>query len=129
MRFTSAVALSLALAAAPVVAAVQPPESIAAAAADSAHRSADNVKLDEGRKPAQVLQFLGLKSGMKVLDLFGGNAYWAEITAPVVGPKGHVTVWEPTQFFGDKTKQSFAAFMGARHPSRRRTCRRIMPTG
>jgi predicted methyltransferase len=116
MRFTSAVALSLALAAAPVAAAVQPPESIAAAAADSAHRSADNVKLDEGRKPAQVLQFLGLKSGMKVLDLFGGNAYWAEITAPVVGPKGHVTVWEPTQFYGDKTKQSFATFMAA-HPN------------
>jgi predicted methyltransferase len=116
MRFTSAVALSLALAAAPVVAAVQPPESIAAAAADSAHRSADNVKLDEGRKPAQVLQFLGLKSGMKVLDLFGGNAYWAEITAPVVGPKGHVTVWEPTQFYSDKTKQSFATFMAA-HPN------------
>jgi predicted methyltransferase len=116
MRFTSAVALSLALAAAPVIAAVQPPESIAAAAADSAHRSADNVKLDEGRKPAQVLQFLGLKSGMKVLDLFGGNAYWAEITAPVVGPKGHVTVWEPTQFYGDKTKQSFATFMAA-HPN------------
>jgi predicted methyltransferase len=116
MRFTYAVALSLALAAAPVAAAVQPPESIAAAAADSAHRSADNVKLDEGRKPAQVLQFLGLKSGMKVLDLFGGNAYWAEITAPVVGPKGHVTVWEPTQFYGDKTKQSFATFMAA-HPN------------
>jgi predicted methyltransferase len=116
MRFTSAIALSLALAAAPVAAAVQPPESIAAAVADSAHRSADNVKLDEGRKPAQVLQFLGLKSGMKVLDLFGGNAYWAEITAPVVGPKGHVTVWEPTQFYGDKTKQSFATFMAA-HPN------------
>jgi predicted methyltransferase len=116
MRFTSAVALSLALAAAPVGAAVQPPESIAAAVADSAHRSADNVKLDEGRKPAQVLQFLGLKSGMKVLDLFGANAYWAEVTAPVVGPKGHVTVWAPTQFYNDKVKQSFGAFMAA-HPN------------
>jgi predicted methyltransferase len=116
MRFTYAVAMSLALAAAPVAAAVQPPESIAAAAADTAHRSADNVKLDEGRKPAQVLQFLGLKPGMKVLDLFGANAYWAEITAPVVGPKGHVTVWEPTQFYSGKTKQSFASFMAA-HPN------------
>jgi predicted methyltransferase len=116
MRFTYAVALSLALAAAPVAAAVQPPESIAAAVTDSTHRSADNVKLDEGRKPAQVLQFLGLKPGMKVLDLFGANAYWAEITAPVVGPKGHVTVWEPTQFYSDKTKQSFASFMAA-HPN------------
>jgi predicted methyltransferase len=116
MRFTSAVALSLALTAVPLAAAVHPPTSIAAAVADTAHRSADNIKIDEGRKPAQVLQFLGLRPGMKVLDLFGVNAYWAEITSPVVGPKGHVTVWEATQFYSDKSKQSFATFMAA-HPN------------
>jgi predicted methyltransferase len=116
MRFTSALALSLALAAVPAIAAPKPPTSIAAAVADTTHRSPDNVKLDDGRKPAQVLQFLGVKPGMKVLDLFGGNAYWAEMTAPVVGAQGHVTVWEPAQFYSDKTKQSFAAFMAA-HPN------------
>ena len=116
MRFTSAAAVSLLFVAVPLSAAPQPPETIAAAVADTAHRSADNIKLDEGRKPAQVLQFLGLKSGMKVLDLFGANAYWAEITAPVVGPKGHVTVWAPTQFYNDKVKASFATFMSA-HPN------------
>jgi predicted methyltransferase len=87
--------------------------STAVAASD---RSPNNVQLDAGRKPAQVLQFLGLKPGMKVLDLFGANAYWAEITAPVVGPKGHVTVWQPTQFYGDKAKQIFATF-AAGHPN------------
>ena len=118
MRFTSVAAMSLVLAAAPLIAkpAAPAPETIAAAVADNAHRSPDNVKIDEGRKPAQVLKFLGLKGGMHVLDLFGGNAYWAEITAPVVGSAGHVTVWEPTQFYSDKTKQSFAAFM-AGHPN------------
>jgi predicted methyltransferase len=117
MRSASVVALSLALAAVvPLAAAVQAPETIAAAVADTNHRSPDNVKLDEGRKPAEVLRFLGLKPGMKVLDLFGANAYWAEIEAPVVGPKGHVTVWQPTQFYNDKTKASFAAFMAA-HPN------------
>ena len=30
--------------------------------------------------------------------------------APVVGPKGHVTVWEPTQFYSDKAKAAFEAF-------------------
>ena len=35
---------------------------------------------------------------MSVIDLFGANKYWAEIMAPAVGPKGHVLVWEPTQF-------------------------------
>jgi predicted methyltransferase len=87
-----------------------------AAAVSATDRTPDNVKLDEGRKPAQVLQFLGLRRGMHVLDLFGANAYWAEITSPVVGPKGHVTVWNPTQFYSDKRKQAFEAFM-AKHPN------------
>jgi predicted methyltransferase len=118
MRFTSVAAFSLVLFATPLMAkpAAQAPVTIASAVADTAHRSPDNVKLDEGRKPAQVLQFLGLKRGMHVLDLFGANAYWAEMTAPVVGPSGHVTVWQPTQFYNDKAKASFAAFM-ATHPN------------
>src|SRR6478672_12115511 len=115
MRMTRLAALSLAIAAVSVSSAAFAQTTIAAAVASPA-RSPDNVKLDEGRKPAQVLKFLGLKSGMNVLDLFGANAYWAEMTAPVVGPKGHVTVWMPTQFYSDKTKASFATFMAA-HPN------------
>ncbi|HET8534445.1 MAG TPA: methyltransferase [Sphingomicrobium sp.] len=84
--------------------------STIAAAVASPSRDADNVKLDEGRKPAQVLAFLGLKPGMHVLDLFGANRYWSEIMAPVVGPKGHVAVWNPSQFYSDKTKAAFEAF-------------------
>lgn len=115
MRSTSIIALSIALLAVPLAAAAAPAPSttISAAVADTAHRSPANVKMDEGRKPSQVLMFLGLKRGMHVLDLFGGNAYWAEISAPVVGPNGHVTIWEPTQFYGDKTKASFATFAAA----------------
>ena len=109
-----AAALTLSTALAPALAA--PKTQTIAAAVAASDRSPDNVKLDEGRKPAQVLQFLGLRPGMHVLDLFGGNAYWAEVMAPVVGPKGHDTVWEPTQFYNDKTKASFAAFM-AKHPN------------
>jgi predicted methyltransferase len=117
MRFAKLATLSLAFAAVPLAAetAAQQPAPIAAAVASPA-RSSDNIKLDESRKPAEVLHFLGLKSGMKVLDLFGANAYWAEISAPAVGSKGHVTVWEPTQFYKDKAKESFAAFM-AKQPN------------
>jgi len=110
MHLSNRIALALALTAAPLaVVFAAPPESIAAAVA-APGRTPDNVKLDESRKPAEVLAFLGLRSGMSALDLFGGNAYWAEIMAPAVGPKGHVTVWEPTQFYGPDTKKSFAAF-------------------
>jgi predicted methyltransferase len=90
--------------------AVAKPADIGAAVAATANRSADNVKLDEGRKPAEVLQFLGLQSGMQAIDLFGGNRYWAEIMAPAVGPKGHVTVWEPKQFYDKDSQEKFAAF-------------------
>ncbi len=76
-------------------------------------RTADNVKLDEGRKPNEVLNFLGLEKGMRVIDMFGANLYWAEIMAPVVGPRGRVTVWQPTQFLNDKRRKNFAAFAAA----------------
>src|SRR3954454_25304321 len=117
MRLAKIAALSIALTAVPLAAksAAQQPVSIAAVVA-STSRNPDNLKLDAARKPSEVLQFLGLRPGMNVLDLFGANAYWAEITSPVVGPKGHVTVWNPTQFYSEKRKASFAAFMGS-HPN------------
>jgi predicted methyltransferase len=115
MRLSTLAAFSIIFAAMPAPASPAPASPVAAAVA-APGRTADNVKLDESRKPAEVLQFLGLKPGMQVLDLLGANAYWAEIMAPVVGPKGHVTVWEPTQFYGDKAKASFAQFM-ARQPN------------
>jgi predicted methyltransferase len=75
----------------------------------SPDRSADNVKLDESRKPVEVLKFLGLRPGMRVADPFGGNFYWAEITGRAVGPKGHVTVWQPQQFYTQKTYDAYQA--------------------
>jgi predicted methyltransferase len=114
MRLAKVFAISLALWS-PALAKTAP-SPIAAAVSDTANRSPENLKLDEGRKPAQVLSFLQLRPGMNVLDLFGANAYWAEIASPVVGPKGHVTVWMPTQFYNEKRKQSFDAFM-ASHPN------------
>jgi len=117
MRSLNAFAVSLALVATPLAAtAAGAAQTTIAAAVAASDRSERNLKLDEGRKPAQVLQFLGLKPGMNVLDLFGANAYWAEITSPVVGPKGHVTVWNPAQFYSDKAKASFEAF-AAKHPN------------
>lgn len=107
----AAIVLPLALVCTPLAAkpAAPAPATITAAIASPA-RSADNVKLDQSRKPAEVLSFLGLKAGMNVIDLFGGNRYWAEIMAPVIGPRGHVLVWEPTQFYKPDAKTAFEAF-------------------
>ena len=101
--------IALALAAAPLAQLVAAPADVAAAVVQPS-RSADNVKLDESRKPAELLNFLGLEQGMTVIDMFGANRYWAEITAPAIGPQGKIYVWQPTQFYDDKTKAAFAEF-------------------
>jgi predicted methyltransferase len=109
MRFTTLAATMLALTvAAPLGAKSAMGATTVAAAMASPNRRPDNVKLDEGRKPAQVLAYLSLKPGMNVLDLFGANGYWAEIMAPAIG-KGHDTIWAPTQFYNDKAKANVAA--------------------
>jgi predicted methyltransferase len=86
---------------------------VTAAVADSAHRTPDNVKLDAGRKPVELLRFLGLKPGMRVADMFGGNNYWGEILAPAVGSKGRVTIWLPSQFYDSKANQKLSALATA----------------
>lgn len=88
------------------------PADVAAAVAATAARTEANVKLDADRKPAEVLTYLGLEKGMRVLDMFGANQYWAEIFAPAVGPDGFVTVWQPNQFLNDKRRATFAEFAG-----------------
>ncbi|WP_294122846.1 methyltransferase [Sphingomonas sp.] len=98
------------------VAASAAPADVKASVAATAARSEANVKLDESRKPAEVLKFLGLRQGMWVADPFGGNLYWAEITAPAVGPKGRVTIWEPSQFYDQKSLDNFNA-LHARQPN------------
>ena len=107
---TAAVTLALATAAASAQ------STVPAAIANTGARTEANVKLDESRQPAEVLKFLGLRPGMRVSDPFGGNFYWAEITAPAVGPKGRVSVWTPKQFYSQKTYDLYQA-VKAKHPN------------
>ena len=86
------------------------PADVKSSVAATTARSPENVKLDESRKPAEVLKFLGLQQGMWVADPFGSNLYWAEITAPAVGPKGRVTIWEPKQFYDQKGYDRLTAY-------------------
>jgi predicted methyltransferase len=72
-----------------------------AAAVSAPGRPASQTALDEGRKPAEVLAFLGLKQGMTAADVMAGAGYYSEIMARVVGPKGKVVAYEPSQFAGD----------------------------
>jgi predicted methyltransferase len=45
---------------------------------------------DSARKPVEVLQFLGLQSGMAVLDVYAAGGYYTFILSRAVGPQGIV---------------------------------------
>jgi predicted methyltransferase len=61
-----------------------------ASAAGSAERLPGDADLDPGRKGPEVLQFLGIRPGMTVLDLYSGGGYFTELAALVVGVSGRV---------------------------------------
>lgn len=57
---------------------------------DASDRSADDRALDPGRHPVELLEFLGLRPGMKVAEISAGGGYTTELLARVVGPTGVV---------------------------------------
>src|SRR5690348_3385574 len=64
-------------------------------------------KLDGYRKPAAVLQFLGLEEGDRALDLFGSGGYYGMIMARAVGSRGSVDSWESENFVSDETRKNW----------------------
>ncbi|MDK2769375.1 class I SAM-dependent methyltransferase [Sphingomonas sp.] len=95
------IAAALAISLCPAAASAQTDVQSAVAAPG---RPADQVALDAGRKPAEVLAFLGLKSGDVAADIMAGSGYYTEIMARAVGPKGKVIAVEPEQFYTGQPK-------------------------
>jgi predicted methyltransferase len=94
------------LAAMPAVATAAPAKVAAAVA--SADRPEAARKLDDSRKPADVLGFLELEAGDRALDVMAGNGYYTELMAKAVGPKGSVVALEPPVFLDDKGRAEWA---------------------
>jgi predicted methyltransferase len=94
LNLTVAVAALTAITAAAAAAAV--PAYIASAVAD-ASRPADDVKRDADRKPAEVIAFSGMKPGWTIADYIPGGGYYDRIFAGVVGPKGRVYAFYPSE--------------------------------
>ena len=66
-------------------------------------------KLDEGRMPAAVLAFAGVKPGQKVLDFFAGGGYYSLLLARAVGPTGTVIAANPP---GENDAKAWEPFVG-----------------
>ncbi len=68
--------------------------TIAAAVADANRPDADKQR-DANRKPAQTLEFLGIKPGEQVAEILPGGGYFTRIFSKAVGPQGHVYALVP----------------------------------
>jgi predicted methyltransferase len=66
-----------------------PSASNVAAVADKARPEADT-KRDADRKPAEMLDFAGVKAGQTVVDFIPGGGYFTRIFSKAVGPNGVV---------------------------------------
>lgn len=71
------------------IAEAKPSPAVVAAVADKGRPEADT-KRDADRKPAEMLEFSGVKPGSVVADFIPGGGYFTRIFAKTVGPKGKV---------------------------------------
>jgi predicted methyltransferase len=70
------------------------PAYIASAIADPG-RPAEDKDRDANRKPAETLEFSGIKPGTKVAELIPSKGYFTRLFSKAVGPKGHVYALSP----------------------------------
>ena len=70
-------------------------------------RPADEKLRDQARKPVEVLTFLGIQTGMTVVDVLAGGGWYTEVLSAAVGPKGKVYSQNPERMkerMGDAAK-------------------------
>jgi predicted methyltransferase len=70
------------------------------AALAAAARSEEDTARDAGRKPAEVLGFLGVESGMDVVDLMAAGGWYSEVLSIAVGEEGSVAAQNPPFILG-----------------------------
>ena len=62
-------------------------------------RSPEDQVRDAGRKPAEVLAWLGIGPGMTVMDLVASGGWYTEVLSIAVGPEGVVYAQNPPMIF------------------------------
>jgi predicted methyltransferase len=80
------------------------------ASVDNIDRLPGDMDEDSWRKPSEVLTFLEVKPGMKVVDYLAAGGYYTELLSRIVGPTGQVIAYnnpEYLKFSGEKPKQRY----------------------
>src|ERR1700748_3476930 len=96
-----------------------PPPPKVSAVIQKAIASPDRVQKqrdrDVGRKPGETLAFSGIKPGQKVVELASFGQYYTDIMAPIVGPKGHIWMYDLP--YTDKNFGNASRAFIAKHPN------------
>lgn len=66
-----------------------------AAVVENPIRTEQDRRMDASRHPEEFLAFIGIKPGMKVLDVSAGAGYTSQVLALAVGPEGMVYAQSP----------------------------------
>ena len=82
---------------------------LSAADLNLSDRSTADLKRDATSHPAATLALLPIQPGQTVLDLFGGDGYYSELAAQLVGPSGKVLL---------HNNQAYLQFVGKTLPQR-----------
>ena len=77
-------------------------------AVNSPDRPAEDRKLDESRRPEQLMAFFGIQPGMRAADMWAGGGYTTELLARIAGPSGKV--YSQNTPFPEKFKQAEQAW-------------------
>jgi len=92
-------------------------------------RSLADRERDKTSKPNAVLNFIGLKPGMRVLDLFAGNGYYSELLSYAVGPDGQVISHTNAVYESSTGEEAARRFKDNRLPNVSRFIREINNLG
>lgn len=92
-------------------------------------RSLADRERDKTSNPNGVLNFIGLKPGMKVLDLFAGGGYYTEMLSYAVSPDGQVISHTNAAYEGMTGEEAANRFKDNRLPNVRRAISEINNLG
>jgi predicted methyltransferase len=93
-----------------------PVDPIAAAIASPDRPAADKAQ-DATRHSATVLEFLGVKPGWHVADIFAADGYYTELLSRIVGPEGEVIAYNNPPYAAFAAKGIVARYQGNRLPN------------
>ncbi len=82
------------------------PKNIYEEAVYSSMRFDGDDEQDKGRKPAEVLEFSTVASGMVVADLSAGTGYYTELLSYIVGKDGKVYLHNKPDYFAREEKKA-----------------------